>query len=154
MALDATVRESNVWDSIRKFCVDNFARASAIPLGFDSGLTVPKVSGNQTVEKWVNVEQGQITSATVSEYYFRIICCTRKDNVGFKLTQLRDTVMGYLKPDGAQGIMPLYQTREAGAPTLVGGMIIYVGQESERLEADNEVKFKIIPIVLRWGAKT
>jgi len=152
--LDATVRESNVWDSVRKFFVDNIAKGSAIPLGFDKGISPPKVSGNNQVEKWVNVESGQITSDTVSEYYFRVICCTRKDNAGFKLTQLRDTVMGYLKPSGAEGVIQLYQTREGGAPTLVGGMLVDVGSESEKLEASNEVKYKVIPIILRWGAKT
>ena len=152
MALDATVRESNVWDSIRKFFVDNLARGgSAIPVMFDAGISSPKISGNKVVEKWLNVEQGRIESETVSSYEFRVVCCSRNDMEGFKLTQLRDTLMQYLKPNGEEGIMDLYNSQTW---TKVAGMIIIVGQESERLNASNEVKFKVIPLTLKWGAKT
>ena len=156
MTLDATSRESNVWDSIRKFFVDNLVRGGPnIPIGFDIGLASPKIAGNEVVEKWVNIESGTMYSDTVSEYSFNVICCTRKDNAGFKLTQLRDTLMGYLKPSDGQGIIPLYQSRQGGEwGASIAGMLIYVGQESERLTASNEIKFKVVPITLKWGAKT
>lgn len=154
MALDATVRESNVWDSVRKFFVDNLKRGGpGIPIGFDIGLASPKIAGNEVVAKWINIESGSIDSKTVSSYSFRVICCTRKDNAGFKLTQLRDTLMGYLKPSGEQGIIPLYQTREGGEwGTAIGGMLIYINGESERLTSSNEIKFKVVDVTLKWGA--
>ena len=154
MALDATVRESNVWDSIRKFFVDNLAKGgSGTQVMFDSGLSTPKVSGNrEVIEKWLNIESGEMYSASVSSYVFDVVCCSRKDNAGFKLTQLRDTLMQYLKPNGQQGVIPLYQTRD-GVWTDTGvGMTICVDGESKRLNATNEIKFKVVKITLRWGA--
>ena len=156
MALDATVRESNVWDSIRKFFVDNLAKGGpAIPIMFDSGISEPKVSGNKDlVEKWLNIESGEILTGSVSSYKFDVVCCTRKDNAGFKLTQLRDTLMQYLKPNGEQGIIPLYQTRVKPAPwTDTGiGMLICIDSESKKINATNEIKFKVLTITLLWGA--
>ena len=95
MALDPTARESNFRDSVKKYFTDSIETAESIPLSFDKALATPDLQG-KAVHTWVNILFDGIVLGTMSEIGLRIFCCTRQDNEGFKLAQLRDKVMGYL----------------------------------------------------------
>ena len=157
MALDPTAREANVRDSVKKFFVDSINRAEGFDLTFDRGLARPRLQGTPSeVEKWVSVNFGPIEASELSEHSLSVYCCTRKDNEGFKLAQLRDTVLGYLvdttQTDGMKRIN-LYRSFSGQPWTLLGAMVVQEVTESEQLEADDETKFKILTVRLRWGSK-
>jgi len=156
MAIDDTARESNIKDSIKRFLVDNIYSTSGIAISFDKGLTVPKVQGTvDSVKKWVSVRWGVLQISTVAEYSLQLYLCSKQDKEGFKLAQLRDTVMGYLtdstQNDGGRRVI-LYKSNVTPW-TELGSFIIYIDGESGGVELDDKTKCKIIDITLRWGCK-
>ena len=156
MALDPTARESNFRDGIKKYFSDNIETTEGIPLSFDKALATPDLQG-KTVHTWVNVLFDGIHLGTMSEIGLRIFCCTRQDNEGFKLAQLRDKVMGYLVNDGTvpDGMVriTLYRSYANQAWVDIGALIVQDHFESAQLEAPDETKYKIITVRLRTPSK-
>ncbi|TET75874.1 MAG: hypothetical protein E3J43_07615 [Candidatus Heimdallarchaeota archaeon] len=156
MALDPTAREANFRDSIKKYFVDNLETTENIPLTFDKALSSPNLQG-KAVHKWVTVLFGSIHIGTMSEIYFRIFCCTRQDNEGFKLAQLKDTVMGYLINDGTVGDgqvrVPFYRSYANQAWTLLGSLLVIDVIPSDQLEAPDETKYIILTVRLKTASK-
>lgn len=155
MALDPTAREANVRDSIKKYFVDSLS--SQYHLMFDKGMSSPNVQGTPSqVDRWISINFGMMDRGTLSEHYLTIYCCTRKDNEGFKLAQLSDTVMGYLSDDTATHGMrtiTLYRSYEAQAWVTIGGLVVQEVLESQQFVTDDETKYKILNVRLRWGSK-
>lgn len=156
MALDATAREANIRDSIKKFFVDSLETTESIALTYDKALSTPKVQGI-AVNRWVTILIGPMELEAMSTLVLNIYVCTKQDSEGFKLAQLRDTVMGYLsdteQTDGMKRI-PLYRSRASGNWTqLDGGFVVQEVTESGQMDAPDETKFKILSCTLRWSAK-
>jgi len=155
MALDPTAREANVRDSIKKYFVDSMH--PTYHLMFDKGLTTPNVQGTpSTIDRWISVNFGMMDRGDLSEHYLTIYCCTRKDNEGFKLAQLTDTVMGYLSDDTATHGMrtiALYRSYQDQAWSLIGGLLVQEVLESQQFVADDETKYKVLTVRLRWSSK-
>lgn len=159
MVLDPTVRESNLKDSIKRFLHSNKANLSAsgpVPLLFDKSLAEPAVQrGPETADKWIAVAFGRVDFGTVSRAVLYLNVCTRKDPEGYKLSQLRDRLLGlFFDPDYSNGKVPipLYQSN-TDPWTIVGYMLPVVSYETGgRFERD-ETKFKSITLELRWGAR-
>ena len=156
MALDPTAREANFRDSIKKYFVDNLETISNIPLTFDKALSSPDIQG-KTVHKWVSVLFGSSHLGTMSEIYFRVFCCTRQDNEGFKLAQLKDTVVGYLTNDGSIGDgqvrIPFYRSYANQAWTLLGSLLVIDVIPSDQLEAPDGTKYIILTVRLKTASK-
>lgn len=156
MALHATARESNIIDSIKKYSIDNFETVEGYSVTFDKALSSPKLHG-KFVDKWISISIAPIILDSVSSVHFDIFCCTRKDNEGFKLAQLRDTVMGYLTNDGSSGdgkvSIPFYQSHPTNPWTLLGGMLIIDVIESGHFEAPDETKYKILTVRLKFASR-
>jgi len=157
MALDPTSREANFRDSVKRYFTDNIETTEGIPLTFDKALSSPNLQG-KAVHKWVTVLFDGIHLGTMSEVGLRVFCCTRRDNEGFKLAQLRDTVMGYLVNDGtvSDGMMriPFYRSYPVLTDwVLLGSLLIQDVFESPQLEAPDETKYKIITVRLRTPSK-
>lgn len=157
MALDPSAREANIRDSVKKFFVDNIYRIAGYDLTFDRGIARPLLQGTPSdVDKWVSVNFGPIDMSELSEHSLMVYCCTRKDNEGFKLAQLRDTVLGYLsdtaQTDGMKRI-DFWRSFPGQPWTLLGAMVVQEVIESEQFEADDETKYKILTVRLRWGSK-
>lgn len=156
MALDATARESNVRDSIKKYFVDNLARGEGIQFMFDRTLRSPYTVGQRELTKWVSVIFGNMDLEQLAEIDLDLILCTRQDPEGYQLAHLRDKVMGYLidttMTDGMARI-PFYQSYTTPW-VLLGALVVQsVGPESAQVIDEDETKWKIIPVRLRWGAK-
>ena len=156
MSLDATAREANVLDSIKKFFIDTLKTYQFIPVIFDTGLNNPNIR-DSSVEKWVSVNIGDISPDKVSSIRIRLYLCSRNDKEGFKLAQLRDTVMGYLtdssQNDGVRRF-PLYKSHiDVNKWTIVGNFYVTVEITSGNLPLDDLTKYKIIECTLRWGSK-
>ncbi len=156
MTLDATAKEANVKDSIKKYFVDNIFRTKKIPLTFDKFLNVPKIQSRE-VDKWVNINWGPIEMDTLSSIKLDIFCCTRKDSEGFKLAHVRDTVFEFLT-DNTQThgmrMIPFYRSRQNEAWTKLQAMLITKPIiESQQIDAKDGTKYKILTCTLKWGAK-
>jgi hypothetical protein len=157
MALDPTSREANVRDSIKKYFVDNIKRIEGIEVIFDKFLSSPRTTVQREVSEWISVNFMEFDLETLADARVDVYCCTRQDPEGWRLVQLRDKVVGYLvdntKTDGMARI-DLYRSYPNQPWILLGAMIVQeVGPESGQLISDDETKFKIVPIRLRWGTK-
>jgi hypothetical protein len=153
MALDATARESNIWDSIKKYFVDSVP--SAIPITFDRALSAPKTT-DQEVTRWLTFVLGPIDIQVLSDITLDIYCCTRNDNEWFKLAQLADTVRELITDttttDGMKRIT-FYQSHPTNPWTEIGKFIIQEIVESNRMTAQDETKYKIFHVRLRTASK-
>lgn len=150
MTLNATARESNFKDSIKKFFVDNIYATEGVQVTFDKSLSSPKIQGQpQEVKKWVSINFGSFdVGEGLSFAEVIIIPCTRGDAEGYQLSHLRDRVVGYLTDPGTITLWKSYP-----APwERIGSMSVFIDAESEQLEAEDGTKFKRIPITLKWGS--
>jgi len=154
MALDPTARLANFRDSIKKFFVDNLKTTSGIPLTFDRGLATPPVR-DRALKRWVAIQFGSVDFDSMSKGFIDVYCCTRKDNEGFRLAQLHDTVMGYLTDstgtDGARRIT-FYQSHKTNDWTNIGGILIQSITPSSQMEAPDETKFIILTCTLKFAS--
>lgn len=154
MTLDATAREANIRDSIKKFFVDTYS----VPMTFDKALSQPDLQG-RTVHKWINVIIHVSEIKLISDILIHIYCCTRRDNEFFKLAQLRDTIVEGLSvdPDSSQSDnmkrIPFYQSHPIDPWTLIGALLVSEVMESIPMEGPDETKYKILTIRLRAPAK-
>ena len=157
MSLDPTAREANVKDSIRKYFIDNVHRGEGIHVMFDRTLSAPKTTGQRQVDEWLTVNFGFMDLTTLSEINLDLYVCTRKDPEGWKLAQLRDKVVNYLidtTQTDSMARISFYKTYPEDPWILLGAFIVQdFGPESPQMVADDETKFKLIPVRLRWGAK-
>lgn len=155
MSLDPSARESNLRDSLKKYFIDNLETASSIPVTFDKALSAPEIQG-KVVDKWVSITLGPVSLDTMSDIIFEIYLCTRRDNEGYRLSQLRDTVMGYLvdsnKADGKARI-DFYQSSYSGSWTLLGKLLVWDILPSGDMIASDETKFKVLTVILKVAMK-
>lgn len=154
MALDSTARESNVRDSLKKYFVDSFFTSEQVRLTFDKGLAAPNIQGT-SVNRWLAIQFGSITIATMSDQVLQAICCTREDPEAYRLAQLRDKVIDYLtdatQTDGLRRI-PFYKSNTTPWE-LIGGLVVLLDPESPHMEGPDGTKYKIVPFRVKWGAK-
>lgn len=156
MALDPTARTANIKDSIKKFFVDNIARAEGKKLTFDKALSSPKIQGDAPVDEWVSVQLDETELETLSTQYLTIHCCTRRDPEYYRLAQLTDLVMGYLTDktttDGLKRI-PFYRSYPSQPWELLGAFLVWDINISPEMEATDETKFRTLTVILKWASK-
>ena len=153
MALDPTARKANVKDSVKKFFVDALSTGEGIEVVFD---TLVDDRPPSEPDRWVTVRFGPIGFDYLSECNLSVFCCTRKDSEGFKLAQLRDTVVGYLsdttRSDGMARI-PFYRSYPSQPWLLLGALLVQsLAEEGEGVTAD-DTKFCLLSVRLRWESK-
>ena len=159
MALDATARESNVRDSYRKYFIDNISKTSKIPLVFDTSLSTPAIHGKKNeIVKWVTINMGSKTLDKWSEVILDIYCCTRNDSEGFVLSQLVDTVMGYLSDTTQTDCIrriPFYQSHPGGFSNwvLIGALNVLEIIDSGDFEGPDRTKTRLLTVTLGWASK-
>lgn len=153
MTLDNTAKQANVEGSLKKYFVDSIETAEGVPVAFDKYLSTPNLHGKALTE-WVTVNFGNLAMSAMSAHDLHIYCCTRSDNEGFNLAQLRDKVFKYLsdntKTDGMARI-PFYDV--ATWTLLDGGFVVQDVIESQKFDADDGTKFKILTVQLRFSSK-
>ena len=155
MALDPTAREANFRDSIKKYFVENIKRTEGIALSFDTTLKAPKLS-NKNLTRWVVLGFRDLHREHLSTAIMDIYCCTRQDNEGFRLAQLTDVVVGYLTDATGDGIKRITFYRSYEPPTAwvnIGGIVVQDIIESGQLLSDDNTKYKILTVTLRFASK-
>ena len=152
MTLDATAREANIWDSVKKFFLDNM---TTYPVTFDVSLSSPAVSG-QVVDRWYSVTMGQTEIGDMSEIILDVFVCSQRDNEWHKNAQMKDSVYEILTdaddPMGTRRI-PFYQSHPIDTWVLIGAIMVTEILESPRMEAVDETKYKILHCRLRTASK-
>lgn len=155
MSLDPTARESNVRDSLKKYFWDGMVANDGIHVSFDRWLTAPKVRGTE-VDRWVGVKIGELDRATLSTLLVEFFCCSVRDPEGYRVAQVCDTLNGYLtdetQTDGMRRI-PFYRSRETGAWTLLGALIVQEVFDGRELELIDGTKYKIVTAKVRFASK-
>jgi len=152
MALDPTAREANVRDSIIKYFKDNLKTTEGITTVFDIGISQPDSSSTQ----WVSVNFGAMEFTTMSTFFLYVHCCTREDNEGWRLAQLKDKVLGYLSDENATHGMKsitLYRSYLNQAWVAIGGLLVQEVLESGQLLAPDGTKYKTLSVRLRTASK-
>lgn len=156
MSLDATSREANLRDSVKKFLIDNLYTIEGVHLSFDKVLSTPNVQGIE-VDRWVGIKFGVIDMDALSSLMLILFLCTRKDPEYFRLAQLRDTVVGYFTDKTQTDSMariPLYRSYSSQAWELLGGGIVVQRViEGQQYELEDLTKVKQLTCILRWGSK-
>jgi hypothetical protein len=155
MALDSSAKESNLRDSLKKFFVDNIETAEGISVMFDRGLNAPNIQG-KVAEKWISINMGPVILATMSDILIDIYLCTRKDNEGYKLSQLRDKVLAILVDDSmddGKKRITFYKSYAAQAWEEIGKLLVWDIIPSGDMVASDETKFKILTVILKVAIK-
>jgi len=155
MTLDPTARKANFRDSIKKYLVDSLNRSSGIELTFDKMLTAPTLQGT-SVDRWVSVVFGPVERKSMSTAYLELYCCTRKDPEGFRLSQLVDTVVGYLTdPDMTDTMkrITLYRSYPSQPWESIGSIVFQEILESDEMVYEDMTKFVILTVTCRWGSR-
>jgi len=154
--LDATAKESNLKDSVKRYFIDSLYKTEGVHVTFDKYLSTPRIQGKE-VDRWVSINFGSLAMSSMSQFILRIFPCTRSDSEGFKLSQLRDKIYKYLvNADMTDGMarIPFYRSRAEGAWTLLDtGMVVQDVIESDQLDADDGTKFKEMTVRIRFSAK-
>ncbi len=149
-------RESNYKDSLKKFFVD-FLQGQNIPVTFDKLLNFPDIYQatfrlqDEKVDRWASIISGGITQRTPVISAFPVIfLCSRRDNEGYKLAQLRDLVKGKLEESRS---IPFYRSYpEPMEWELIGRMAVYYHPESEQLTIQDGTKVKRMSLELKWAS--
>lgn len=155
MALDATAREANLRDSIKKFFYTNLP--SNVVYTFDRGLAHPDLQDKST-DQWVAINFGNDDPGSVYVSFLLIYVCSRNDPEGYKLAQLSDKVITVLSnttyTDGMQRI-PLYRSTTADHSTWsqVGSILVVDFYKGNQLQMEDETKYRLITVKLTWAAK-
>jgi len=157
MPLNPLEREANYKDSLKKFFVDNLYRTENIAVTFDKLINFPEVFQesfkvlDDRIDRWVSIISGQIYEKTpIISAYPEFYVCSRRDMEGYKLAQVRDTLMGLIKETMA---IPFYRSYPAPIQwELLTQMQVYHLGESQQLTAKDETKFKRISLSLKWAA--
>ena len=155
MTLDPTARRANFKDSLKKFFVEELETGKGVELMFDKSLSTPDLI-NKDVNRWVNVDLGDIDRSYMSQIHIDIYCCTRKDPEGFRLAQLTDTVMELLTDATTTDSMKrisFYRSHPTDAWTLLGAFVVSEIIESREMESVDETKYIIMSCLLRTASK-
>lgn len=155
MTLDPTARRANIKDSLKKFFVEELEDGKGVELMFDKSLASPDLLGHD-VNRWVNIDIGDLDRGYMSQIHIEIYCATRKDSEGFRLAQLTDTVMELLTdPDISDGMkrIPFYRSHPTDPWTSLGSLVVQEIIESREMESVDETKYIIMSCLLRTASK-
>lgn len=154
MSLDPTARRANFKDSIKRYFCSQYTGE----LTFDKSLSSPDLMNDKTVDRWVNIDLGEIDRGYMSEVPIEIRCASRQDPEGFKLAQLTDFMMGLLsdtdQTDGMKRI-PFYRSVPSGPDdwVLLGSFVVQEVIESRELYAPDNTKYIILFVTLKTASK-
>lgn len=146
--MEPTLSEVVVRKSIRKYFVDALQTGLSIPVYFDKIEKMP-----DTIDSWVSVQVDTMDFSTMATIYLQIYCFTRKDSDFTKLALLRDKVFDKLidltQTNGIQK-MDMYDTDWV---TPVAHALLIPQDELANVYLDDDTNCKVMPVLMRFGAK-
>jgi len=154
MTIHGTASLANVYDSIKKYFIDNLYTIESVSTMFDKSLSDP-ATVDLALQQLVVVNFGEYRPNKISKISLDIYCCTREDVESYNLMNLRDLVVGYLTDntalDGKRRIK-LWQSSPTVPWTEIGGMVLQFDIESQVFFAPDETKYKALGCTLMWGS--
>ncbi len=139
--MDATLKETNIKRSIKKFFVDGLTE---IPVYFDREITSAQIEKGP--KKWVTIYLEGLTPRHVSEAQLFVYLFVKGDPEGDELTELRDTVFELLE----SGTISLYDTYKEPWEK-VGGLFVVPLTPSRVAYHSDQSKMIVLNHVIRWG---
>lgn len=137
--MDETLKEINLWKSIKKFWIDGL---SPISVYFDKIFV-----SDRTDDQWVGVAVAGLRPAHVHEASMRVFMFSKEDAEGDKLVSLRDDVFTLLEP----GRIDLYDV-SLDPWEKIGGILVSVDTQTAPSGVPGGGKMKTIQTTLKWGA--
>jgi len=156
MALDATARETNFRDSMRRYLFTSLKTTEGYNVFFRQGFTSVNIIESKSVDKWIIITFGPIRLDIMSESIIELRPCTRGDTSLFKLAQMVDKIVGYLTPSSGDGVtrIPFYQSAPASEDwTEIGGIVVQDIDVSGDLVAEDNTNFRVITVRVRFASK-
>ena len=146
MALDITQSEEAFNRSIKKYFVDELHTGEGILIEFDTVYRIPDGVNEWLVFHFDGLHyQGNLATGRVSVYMF-----SQKDDEGVKLAKLRDTLMDKVLPGtDSDGIKRIDLVDDLFAK--VKGMVVTIGNESDREVGEDGVKYKYVNLYFKYG---
>ncbi len=141
--MDATLKETNVWRSIKKFFVDGLNGTDITPF-FERPFVR---SSSNAPNKWVTILVENIVPHHVTDGNLTVFCFSKQDNEGDELVYIRDEIVSLLYP----GHINLYDTSK-DPWVKIGGMKVFITGESNNTYNPDQSKMVYIQAVLKWGA--
>jgi hypothetical protein len=138
--LDVTLRETDIWRSIKKFWIDGIPNTKVY---FNEFVVTPKTE----LDKWICVDIEGLRPAHVSNLTMTVFMFTKSDIEGDDLAALRDQIMELLFP----GRITLYNTTTTPW-TAAGGIIVDIVFQSVVSKTVSKADMKYIETILRWAS--
>lgn len=141
--MDATVKLTNVWRSVKKFFIDGLS-GEDVELIFDRVDTKPS---DDKGDKWVCILLENTQPQQVSSSNLTIFMVCREDYEGDEVVKLRDTLFDLLYP----GRIDLYDTY-SDPWEKVGSMSMFIRRQTHNIPNPEGSKMSLFTIELKWGA--
>lgn len=141
--MDASLKETNVWKSIKKFFVDGLNGTDITPY-FERPFVR---STDNAPDKWVTILLENIVPHHVTDANLTVFCFSKQDHEGDELVYIRDTIIDLLYP----GTIDFYDT-SVDPWVKIGGMSVFVVGQSDNTHNPDQSKMRYIQNVLKWGA--
>lgn len=142
--MDATLKEVNIWNSIKKFFIDGLDGTGITPY-FDRIMTNNSTTDGPT--RWVNIMVENLVPAHVSNANLTAFCFTKEDHEGDELSHVRDEIVGLFYG----GSIDLYDT-SVTPWTKIGGMIVVMKGQSKTIYNPDKSKLVYVQTLIKWGS--
>lgn len=157
MALDPTLSEVHFKRSMKKFLLDNLAAAPHnLNLLFKFVTETPTDGNGDQYDHWVVVSYEDRVLDTLSSAFLLFAIFTRKDEEGFQLARILDSITEVFKDenqtDGLKRI-PLFDTTDDQNWVQVGGIVPLTRRQTGEMPGNDQTMIKTVSYELRWGAK-
>jgi hypothetical protein len=152
--MDATAKESNYLDSVKRYFADLMDKVN-IPVTWDASLKAPNLQGNE-VDRWLSIQLGSFfPSSSYVDTILILNCLTRQDNEMYKLSRLVDYVRSSLtNPHISDGLgrIPLYDTYQ-DKWVQVGTILVRSVDMAPVFSLNDRTKVRILTVTTRHMAR-
>lgn len=139
--MDNTLKEVNLWNSIKKFWIDGLSNRK---IYFGTIVTAP---ASENEKQWISIQTSDLLPAHVSSAFMTIYMFSKEDIEFDNMVALRDDVLSLL----AEGRMDLYNT-STDPWELIGGMLLDVNFQGNPVPIAGKTHMSYLETILKWGA--
>lgn len=139
--MDNTLKETNIWGSIKKFWIDGLPSKK---IYFGRIVTEP---GSENEKQWLSIQTSDLVPAQVSSAFMTIYMFSKEDAEFDDLVALRDDVLALL----AEGQIDLYNV-SGEAWEKIGGMLVDINSQGNPIPIAGKAHMSHLETILKWGA--
>jgi hypothetical protein len=153
--MEATASRANVRMSIKKYLEDSLVNNATepVPVFFDKGFALPDTD---RIAEWFSVIFRKMSRTGLSDFYIDLICATRGDAEGDRLSELSDLAFTIMTDkdakDGKRRIV-FYDVSQGTWNTVIGWLLVTAIIESDEMPAADNTKYLMLTCRVRWIAK-